>query len=307
MVGSESITEAPAGNRTISVDVFVAMAVAFSLSLGWALHAWPGLSRLLLPDPDDMMRLAQVRDWIGGQNLNDWTQYRIGPPEGGPMHWSRINDFGIAAFIVTLTPIIGQYQAELVAVIAYPLLLFTLAILLSARIGRRLWGPSAGLVAAILTGLAYPGTTIFVPGRIDHHALQVVLIQGIVLCLMRSPSVYAGVAAGVLTGISLVVGLETAPQIAVLVSVTALLWVVRGMDERDRLVGFAAGLITTTVLCLLFLRPTYWTAQLCDAFTPASSTGTIAVGLAFVALALSTPAYAAGSSMPWEAPLQSIL
>jgi type IV secretion system protein TrbC len=31
-------------------------------------------------------------------------------------------------------------------------------------------------------------------------------------------------------------------------------------------------------------------------------------GLAsFVALALSTPAYAAGSSMPWEAPLQSIL
>ena len=32
------------------------------------------------------------------------------------------------------------------------------------------------------------------------------------------------------------------------------------------------------------------------------------LGLAsFAALALSTPAYAAGSSMPWEAPLQSIL
>ncbi|MBX9730622.1 MAG: hypothetical protein K2X59_04780, partial [Sphingomonas sp.] len=153
----------------------------------------------------------------------------------------------------------------------------------------RLWGPSAGLVAAVLTGLAYPGTTIFVPGRIDHHALQVVLIQGIVLCLMRSPSLYAGVVAGVLTGISLVVGLETVPQIAVLVSVTAFLWVVRGMDERGRLVGFAAGLTTTTVLCLLFLRPNYWTAQLCDAFTPASSTGTLAVSLALVALALSTP------------------
>ena len=33
---------------------------------------------------------------------------------------------------------------------------------------------------------------------------------------------------------------------------------------------------------------------------------TFAVG-AFVTLALSTPAHAAGSSMPWEAPLQSIL
>lgn len=33
---------------------------------------------------------------------------------------------------------------------------------------------------------------------------------------------------------------------------------------------------------------------------------TLAIG-AFVALTLSTPARAAGSSMPWEAPLQSIL
>ena len=33
---------------------------------------------------------------------------------------------------------------------------------------------------------------------------------------------------------------------------------------------------------------------------------TIALG-AFVAVAISTPAHAAGSSMPWEAPLQSIL
>ncbi|MBK9589340.1 MAG: TrbC/VirB2 family protein [Sphingomonadales bacterium] len=33
---------------------------------------------------------------------------------------------------------------------------------------------------------------------------------------------------------------------------------------------------------------------------------TIALG-AFVAVAISTPAHAAGSSMPWEAPLQAIL
>ena len=33
---------------------------------------------------------------------------------------------------------------------------------------------------------------------------------------------------------------------------------------------------------------------------------TLALG-AFLALAISTPAHAAGSSMPWEAPLQSIL
>ncbi|WP_204278395.1 hypothetical protein, partial [Enterobacter kobei] len=90
----------------------------------------------------------------------------------------------------------------------YPGLLFACAIFLSARIGRRLWGAEAGPVAAVLTALAYPGTTVFIPGRIDHHALQVVLIQLLVLALMRAPNARAGAAAGLLTALSLIVGLE---------------------------------------------------------------------------------------------------
>ncbi|NWP00896.1 hypothetical protein GY973_22650, partial [Escherichia coli] len=74
-----------------------------------------------------------------------------------------------------------------------------------------------------------------------------------------------------------------------LLSVLALFWVCRGMDERARLAGFAAALGGTTLFFLAFLRPTYWTASLCDAFTPASSTAMLAVAAAMGALAVLTP------------------
>ncbi|MDF7777326.1 hypothetical protein P1X14_18860 [Sphingomonas sp. AOB5] len=275
--------------RSIRLDLIVAVVLAALLTTGWTLTDWPRLSRMLLPDPDDMMRLAQVRDWIAGQGINDWTQYRMAPPAGSPMHWSRINDVGIAAIILALTPLLGQASAEMVAVLVYPALLFALAMFLSARIARRLWGPQAGPIAAVLTALAYPGTTVFIPGRIDHHALQVVLIQLFVLLLMRAPTLRGGLIAGLVVGASLIVGLETAPQVAALIAALAMLWVVRGMDERARLAGFAAGLGATTAFFLIFLRPTYWTATLCDAFTPASSTGALAVAVALGLLAATTP------------------
>ena len=280
---------AAARPRGIRLDLIVAVALALILTIGWTLSDWTRLSHMLLPDPDDMMRIAQVRDWIAGQGINDWTQYRMAPPAGSPMHWSRINDAGIAALILLAAPLAGQAHAEMFAVLVYPGLLFAIALFLSARIARRLWDPSAGPVAAVLTALAYPGTTVFIPGRVDHHALQVVLIQLLVLLLMRAPSLRGGLAAGLATALSLIVGLETAPQVAALVAVLAMLWVVRGGAERPRLAGFAAALGATTLVFVGLLRPTYWTAALCDAFTPASATGALAVATALAALAAATP------------------
>lgn len=269
-------------------DLIVAALLASILSLCWAVTDWQRLGHLLLPDPDDIMRLAQVRDWIGGQGINDWTQHRMGPPTGAAMHWSRINDVGIAAIILAVTPILGRFHAELAAVLLYPALLFACAIYLSARIGRLLWGGEAGLVAAVLTALAYPGTTVFIPGRIDHHALQVVLIQIAVFSSMRPARGSTGAVIGLAAALSLIVGLETTPQVAALVAFLALAWVIRGQEERQRLFGFGVALGGTTLFFLLFLRPEYWSAALCDAFTPASSTGTSAVAACLVTLALLT-------------------
>src|SRR5690606_36240349 len=139
------------------------------------------------PTADDIVRLAQVRDWLNGQAFNDWTQYRMAPPQGTDMHWSRLADFGPAAIILILTPLLGQHGAELTAVIAWPAILFVVMICLNIAMGRRLWGPSGGTIAALLTAVAYPGTTLFAPGRIDHHGLQAISIAIAVLALMRGP------------------------------------------------------------------------------------------------------------------------
>jgi hypothetical protein len=287
MTRGSLITAAPR-REPVRLDIAVAVGLALVLTVGWALKDWSRLSHMLLPDPDDMMRLAQVRDWIAGQGINDWTQYRLAPPNGSPMHWSRINDMGIAALILMAAPFVGQATAELVAVLVYPGLLFAAAMFLSARIARGLWGSSAGPVAAVLTALAYPGTTVFVPGRIDHHALQVVLIQLLVLLLMRAPCWRGGCATGAVAAISLVVGLETAPQVAALVAVMAMLWAMRGLAEQARLAGFAIGLGCATLFVLAFLRPAYWNPTLCDAFTPASSTAALTLAAALAVLAAAT-------------------
>jgi len=279
----------PGAMRRRAPDLVIAVVLAAILTIGWAINDWARLSHLLLPDTDDMVRLAQVRDWLGGQGINDWTQYRMAPPTGAPMHWSRINDVGIAALIMGATPFAGRAHAELFAVLAYPALLFAIALFLSARIGRRLWGAEAGPIAAVMTALAYPGTTVFAPGRIDHHALQVVLIQLIVLALMRVPNVREGIVAGLATALSLIVGLEAAPQIAVLIAILSSFWIGRGDAERGRLAGFAGALGLTTAVFLAFLRPTLWTSAYCDAFTPASSTGTLLSAAAFGLLALVSP------------------
>lgn len=278
-----------AQRRSVGLDLLVAAGLALILTIGWSITDWSRLSRMMLPDPDDMLRLAQVRDWIAGQGINDWTQYRMAPPQGSAMHWSRVNDFGIAALILLLTPLLGQANAELVTILVYPGMLFAAAIFLSARIGRRLWGPEGGPVAAILAAIAFPGLTVFIPGRIDHHALQAVLIQLLVLLLMRPATARTGAVAGAVAAIGLVVGLESAPQVVALVGVTFFAWVAGQPGAHERMGGFAVALAGVTLLFLIFLRPTFWSAQYCDAFTPASSTGTLAGAAALGVLAVVHP------------------
>ncbi|HEX8389175.1 MAG TPA: hypothetical protein VF636_09170, partial [Sphingomonas sp.] len=266
----------------------IAVPLALLLSTAWAANDWPDLSRLVLPDTDDMVRLAQVRDWLAGQAANDWTQSRMGGRAGAPMHWSRLNDLGPAAIIAAAQPFSGRYGAELLAVLLYPALLFAASLFLSARIAGRLWSPRAGVVAIAVAALAFPGTTIFAPGRIDHHALQAVLVQLALLAITRAPSRASGVGAGTAMAVSLATGLEATPQIAALILTLAGLWAWRGEQERGRLGALAAALGGTTAAFLLVMRPTLWSAAYCDAFTPASTTGTLLGAAALGLLALAT-------------------
>ncbi|MGJ3628675.1 hypothetical protein AB5I41_20390 [Sphingomonas sp. MMS24-JH45] len=75
------------------------LAAAILLAIGAA-----DVARLRFLDPDDAMRLLEVRDWLAGQSWWDVGQHRL---NGGdfPMHWSRLVDLPLAAAMALLDPV----------------------------------------------------------------------------------------------------------------------------------------------------------------------------------------------------------
>lgn len=267
----------------------LALGLVLLLSAAWTIKEWAALRHLRLPDNDDMMRLAEIRDWIGGQAFNDLMQHRLGPPGGASMHWSRLADAVPAAMILALTPLVGTHGAEVAMVIAWPALLFFCYLLLAARIADGLHGPGARPIAVILAALAFPTISLFIPGRIDHHALQIVLMLALVDALLRAPSRATGAAMGLVVAASLAIGLESAPELVAVMAALGWLWLTGDAREDGRALGFGIALAGATGLMLAFMHPTVWPREWCDGFTPASTSATLALAAGWGVLGLAGP------------------
>jgi hypothetical protein len=266
-----------------------ALALALAIVLGalWLRNGWPLLRHGVLPDSDDMVRMAQIRDWIGGQAFTDLTQHRLGIGGSGTLHWSRLGDFGVAGLILVLRPLLGAAQAEIWAAILWPAMLFAVFLIASARLARALGTPS--WLAIVIAAFAFPAITMFVPGRIDHHGLQIVLVLILVESLLRDPTARSGAITGLTAAVMLAIGLETAPFVLLAIAVLGLLWIVDGKSEAARLAGFGLVLGGATLIWFAVARTDVWPAGWCDGFTPASSVATVAAALACILLALITP------------------
>ena len=64
-----------------------------------ALRGFPALTDAN-GDNDSLLRLVEVRDLLAGQGWFDLHQYRMGPPGGFVMHWSRLVDVPIAFILL---------------------------------------------------------------------------------------------------------------------------------------------------------------------------------------------------------------
>lgn len=254
----------------------LALILTVLLTAWWAALARADLGALRLPDPDDMMRLAQIRDWIDGQGFSDLVQARLGPPGGTAMHWSRLPDLVPALIIRLLAPLMGTTRAEIAAVIFWPELLFFFSLLLAGALARRLGSERTAAPAVALAALAFPAVALFAPGRIDHHGLQIVLVEAMALALLDRRLFLAGAAAGV----SLLVGVEATPVLAAAMAWLAALWV----QNRRTVAGFGLGLVAAALVGLALLRPVLWPADRCDGFTPPLFAAMLMTGGAWLVL-----------------------
>ncbi|MDP8914656.1 MAG: AcrB/AcrD/AcrF family protein, partial [Pseudomonadota bacterium] len=149
------------------VAIFWVAAAFFLLYGRWTLINW-----FALGDTDDNLRMMQVRALLGGQDWFDLRQYRLDPPNGANVHWSRIVDLPIAGIMLLLRPILGGALAEKVAVSLAPMLPMAVAMGSMALICRRLLSPKAFALGIALLLCAHSARGMWTPLRIDHHGWQ---------------------------------------------------------------------------------------------------------------------------------------
>ena len=219
------------------------------------------------PDPDDALRLIQVRDLIAGQGWFDLTQHRIDAAHGGTlMHWSRLVDLPLAGLILLLKPLIGQPLAESVTIVAVPLLTLGCAMLLAGRIAWRLIGSEAASFACLALALSVPVIGQLRPLRIDHHGWQIVLALVAVNALMARNARKGGWIAGLALAAWLAISLEGLPMALAVAGVAALRW----LRTRDRgwLVGLVQGLAAGSLALFAATRGFGDLGAHCDAVSP---------------------------------------
>ncbi|MDB5509772.1 MAG: hypothetical protein JWL93_2241 [Hyphomicrobiales bacterium] len=254
-------------------------------------------------DSDDAMRMVQVRDWMAGQAWFDLHAHRLGLPGGREMHWSRVVDAPVAGLIRLFGLAFAPEPAERLARIAFPLLLQIGLLGVVLRTALLLGGRAAAVPAvAILLASGFMFNQ-FMPGRIDHHAPQILLLACICFATLRALDAGAGfrwgLACGAAMSLSLAISIENLPMIAVAGGFFAACWAVDGAARRPALTGLAAGLLVG--LPLLFaatVPPGSWLQASCDAFSGVYLALGVAAAAGCLALTLATPR---GAAVRWLA------
>jgi hypothetical protein len=249
---------------------------------------WNGIRWFALGDTDDNMRMMQVRALLEGQGWYDLRQYRLNPPDGANMHWSRLVDLPIAGIKLLLTPIMGGRGAEKVAVTLAPLLPLAVVMTAIAVTARRLIAPTAFVVALALLLCAPSARGMFVPLRIDHHGWQLAMVALVAMALTDPKRGRGGVILGLATATSLTIGLEMLPYLAIGGATAVLRWI-RSADEAKRLFTYGASLAGGCAFSWLVFTSYDNSVAMCDALSPVWLSAMVLAGALCVALAAWSP------------------
>lgn len=221
------------------------------------------------PDGDDVMRLVQIRDLLAGQGWFDLYQYRLGPDGGTLMHWSRIPDLPIVVLTGLFDLFLPQETALAWAISVWPPLSL-LIVLGGLALAARNLGDGKLLVFTFIVALPVMFAHFrFLSGAIDHHNLQLGFLAvavGAALDRRAAPGMMAFGAT--MLALSVAVGIELYPFVAVLCGFHALDWALRGVPVKQATVAFGLILAGMAALCFFAtVPPALWGRVYCDSYS----------------------------------------
>jgi hypothetical protein len=272
--------------------------IALLLGLAWLVIVlqlladhWANTAQTLT-DMDDAMRLVQMRGLIDGHGWYNLHEARLGPPDGYDTHWSRLIDAGLAGMLWLFGQFTGAAFAERLMRTVWPMLWLVPTMAGATAIAWRIAGRDAAPIALVLTAVGLPAFQHFIPGRIDHHNVQIAIAVLLVAAVAWSDRKrWAAAAAGLLTGLAMAIGFEGLPYIALAGAAMALRFIFApdaggalAPNAGPALVRYGAwGAGTVAAAFLVSVGPTQWGRTACDAIAINS---TVAVILATLGLAL---------------------
>jgi hypothetical protein len=265
---------------------WVVVIVWLAFCAGFIFQKWSDIRYFNLSDTDDNMRMMQVRGLLHGQGWFDLRNYRMNPPFGANIHWSRLVDLPIAGLILALRPFLGGAAAERWAVAIAPMLPYLLLLMMLALTARRLIHPLAYPLAFFAIFFAGSTNGMFMPERIDHHGWQLALLALSIASIADPKPVRGGLLLGISSALSLAIGLEMIIYLAIAGVAMVLFWV-DDVDQRERLSAYALSLVAATALSFLVFASYDNRAPVCDALSPvwlsdALLGGALAFGLAWL-------------------------
>jgi hypothetical protein len=263
---------------------------AWLLFCAWFVYTrWSSIVTFNLGDTDDNMRMMQVRALLHGQGWFDLRQYRLNPPYGADIHWSRLVDLPIAGLILLFQPFVGGPKAQLIAAGAAPLLPYGVLLFGVALTARRLIDPRAFLLPIIAMILAGLTNSMFMPERIDHHGWQLALLSVSIAGLADPKRIRGGLTLGISTALSLAIGLEMIIYLAIAGAAVALFWVADAR-ERTRALAYSVSLGGGTAFSYLVFASYANRAPVCDALSPVWLSSMLVASALLLILAWRTPA-----------------
>jgi hypothetical protein len=259
--GAETLRWADANWKFLTFAFWVGICTYY-LIIRWNQIHWLGLG-----DTDDNIRYVQVKDWLAGQGWFDLRQYRLDPPGGANIHWSRLVDLPLAGLMLLFRAFVDQGLADRLACGIAPLLPLLPLMLALGFIVRRLAPGPAWIVGILMPLAAQMGLGMFMPMRIDHHGWQLAFTVIMLAGMVDRDWLRGGIVAGLSSALSIAIGMEMIAYLAGGGAIIALRWVFKDGASR-RMIPYALSLGGgTSILFVLFAS--YANRQpMCDAISP---------------------------------------